>query len=423
MAPDLKLSYEFGEFILVPSDHLLLYNHQPLNLFSRDFDILSYLVQHPKTLVRTADLIEAVWGEGTKLSDGNITTHVAQIRKAIGCNARNPRFIKTIHGKKGYRFIAEVEQKELDGEIIAVSLADEPSLSNSAYEITAHLFVPMYLGKRVFQHIRGMESDGQWAQYKVFQIEQGRLCILPSGFGVWHLTKSQNFQNLREFAEWRKKEYNDILNREHVIEICMRELTSPLSGKSGLDEKIGVPGYAFSAVVLNRAPQMRSQETIRHTLEVLSCPISLEPKRDIKNDSLVRLERELLNYGIKSGNIEEFGLTGLDIGFASWDAVSYFQISKEKGSLEADLIEFQIAVQSLWWMSKCFSEIALSGERKQIETVRKYIREVKRQFSRIKNIAASDSPSLRTMIEAVLNTSRIRQIVEETLELFGESGD
>lgn len=423
MAPDLNLCYEFGAFVLIPKDRILLHLNQPVGLLGKDFDILSYMVQHPNNLIQTAELIEAVWGSGSTLREGNITNHIAKIRKAIGCDPRNPRFIKTAHGKDGYRFIAAVQVKECDEITISAILGASSSSQESGipFEISSHLFVPVYLGAGVYEHISGKVEESRWVRYKEFKIEGGRVCISPSGFGVWHLNQTHKFSHVWELTAWRKEEYDKIMSGKHVMNVCTKELISSIRGRCDFSKALGVPGYAFSAFVLAAAVSKR-QETNRNTLELLSSPSSFELKVDTKSERerLLRLERQSVEQGLNGRDNEEFGLNGVDIGFASWDAVSYFHQSTNNRGLEESIIEFEIAVQSLWWTGRCLTDLFLSNDQKEVGTVRKYIRELKLQYSKIKNITATESPSQRTMIEAVLSTSRIKQVVEQALELYSE---
>ena len=55
----------------------------------------------------TKDEIHASLWQGTFVSDGTLTSLVAELRDAIGDEARAPRFVKTIHGY-GYIFCGDV---------------------------------------------------------------------------------------------------------------------------------------------------------------------------------------------------------------------------------------------------------------------------------------------------------------------------
>jgi pimeloyl-ACP methyl ester carboxylesterase/DNA-binding winged helix-turn-helix (wHTH) protein/class 3 adenylate cyclase len=68
--------------------------------------LLEYLVSHPGRLVKKEELLEAVW-PGVFVADGALKVCIREIRRALGDDARAPRFIETAH-RRGYRFIAEV---------------------------------------------------------------------------------------------------------------------------------------------------------------------------------------------------------------------------------------------------------------------------------------------------------------------------
>src|SRR5262249_50569833 len=78
-----------------------------IRLRRKAFDVLLYLVDHAGQLVTKAALLDAIWADVT-VSDSMPATCVAELRKALGDEARVPQFIETVHGR-GYRFIAEVE--------------------------------------------------------------------------------------------------------------------------------------------------------------------------------------------------------------------------------------------------------------------------------------------------------------------------
>ena len=79
---------------------------QAINLRRKTFDVLLYLVDHPGRLVTKAALLDAVWA-GVMVSDSMPATCVAELRRALGDEAKTPRFIETVHGR-GYRFMAKV---------------------------------------------------------------------------------------------------------------------------------------------------------------------------------------------------------------------------------------------------------------------------------------------------------------------------
>ena len=67
--------------------------------------VLAYLVERHGEVVSRHDLEANVWA-GMIVTDDAVTATVIKLRRALGDDARNPRYIETI-AKAGYRLIAE----------------------------------------------------------------------------------------------------------------------------------------------------------------------------------------------------------------------------------------------------------------------------------------------------------------------------
>ena len=80
---------------------------QALKLTPTAFALLRYLVEHAGRLVTKEELLQAVWPE-TAVTEGVLTTHVRQIRQALGDAPQAPQFIETVH-RRGYRWIGAVQ--------------------------------------------------------------------------------------------------------------------------------------------------------------------------------------------------------------------------------------------------------------------------------------------------------------------------
>jgi DNA-binding winged helix-turn-helix (wHTH) protein len=66
----------------------------------------------PRALTKD-EIHQALWG-ATFVSDATLTSLVAELRAAIGDDARSPRFIRTIHGY-GYIFFGDVRVERMRG--------------------------------------------------------------------------------------------------------------------------------------------------------------------------------------------------------------------------------------------------------------------------------------------------------------------
>jgi tetratricopeptide (TPR) repeat protein/DNA-binding winged helix-turn-helix (wHTH) protein len=73
----------------------------------KSFQVLLYLIEHRHRVVSKDELFGAIWG-GTAVTEDTLVQSVVEIRKALGDEARTPRFIRTMP-KSGYRFVCDIE--------------------------------------------------------------------------------------------------------------------------------------------------------------------------------------------------------------------------------------------------------------------------------------------------------------------------
>jgi len=413
--PETTTSYEFEEFSLFPTEKVLLHLGAPVRLLGKDLAILDFLVTHPKQDLSPDTIIEAVWGTEADLANGNLTNHVAKIRKVLGCDRRRPKYIKTLNNGRGYRFIAVVEKRE-SGRGRVEPFTVSSVLGNSRpITLTANLFVPVFLGEEAHGRIAGIAKKSEWGDYTELEYETGRLCICRSGVGVWHIRRTQEFTSLSEVAVWRRSLYHEILGGKHLIKKLTSQLIKGVDDRSPIRSHIGHIEYALSAVVLTNSVA-KNERTARNVLKVLASPSTLEATDESKKADSLELERRFLENGIETPEGSEFGLPGRDLGFATWDGVAYSDNEGGQGPLAGKLVEFEVAVQSLWWLCKCLIDSRSRITNKDGETVRKYLAEVRHRYAALRAIGSMESQSQRTMIEAILKTSRIGEMVDEAAE-------
>ncbi len=106
------IRYEFGDFRLNPSECLLLRNGIRISVPNRVLTMLLVLVQRSGHLVEKSELINTVW-DGAFVEEGNVAVIISILRKALGDDRNQLRYIETV-SKKGYRFVAKVVCKEED---------------------------------------------------------------------------------------------------------------------------------------------------------------------------------------------------------------------------------------------------------------------------------------------------------------------
>ncbi len=97
----------FGECVLDPDTRELLLRGTPVHLSPKGLQFLELLLANrPRALSKT-EIHEKLW-PGTFVSDGTLTSLLAEIRSAIEDEAKEPRFVRTVH-RFGYAFSGPAE--------------------------------------------------------------------------------------------------------------------------------------------------------------------------------------------------------------------------------------------------------------------------------------------------------------------------
>jgi TolB-like protein/DNA-binding winged helix-turn-helix (wHTH) protein/Flp pilus assembly protein TadD len=112
--------YRFGDFTVDTDQKVLLRQGKPLPLTPKVFDTLLILIAKSGRIVEKEELMGRLWPE-TFVEEANLTFNIQQLRKALGDDARHPRFIQTV-ARRGYRFIAQVEEP-LDSSVSTSQIA------------------------------------------------------------------------------------------------------------------------------------------------------------------------------------------------------------------------------------------------------------------------------------------------------------
>lgn len=95
----------FGPFTVDTETRQLLRETSGLHLSTKAFDLLCALVEHRPRVLDKAALHARLWPD-TFVVDGNLNVLVAEIRRVLDDDAREPRFVRTVHGV-GYAFCGE----------------------------------------------------------------------------------------------------------------------------------------------------------------------------------------------------------------------------------------------------------------------------------------------------------------------------
>lgn len=104
--------YDFESFRIDTSKRSLLHNGQDLQIKSKAFEILLFLVQRHGEIVSKGDLINTVWTD-TFVEENNLTQQISALRKKFKEFKGHDEFIITIP-KHGYKFVPPVREIKCD---------------------------------------------------------------------------------------------------------------------------------------------------------------------------------------------------------------------------------------------------------------------------------------------------------------------
>jgi len=137
-------TFRLGEWVVEPQFGRLTRGGTTVGLEFKVMEVLLCLARRSGTLVIRQDLIDAVWA--TEYVSNNTLTHaIAELRSALGDDAKNPSYIETIH-RRGYRLLADVaDQEDTDPD-------DSPETS-CYYVLTGDRRVPLRDGENLIGRV------------------------------------------------------------------------------------------------------------------------------------------------------------------------------------------------------------------------------------------------------------------------------
>jgi two-component system response regulator RegX3 len=106
--PPATTAIEVGDVRIDAATHVATLSGKPLDLPRREFDLLHLLMRHAGTVLDRSKLMDEVWGVDWFGSTKTLDVHVAGLRRRLGDDATEPRYIHTVRGV-GFRFSAPAE--------------------------------------------------------------------------------------------------------------------------------------------------------------------------------------------------------------------------------------------------------------------------------------------------------------------------
>ena len=104
--------FRIGTWLVQPTRNRLTEGTTARHLEPQVMDLLVFLARTAGRVVSKDEIVETVW-EGRFIADTTLTRAMADLRRALGDDSRQPRFIETI-ARRGYRLVAAVSPADHD---------------------------------------------------------------------------------------------------------------------------------------------------------------------------------------------------------------------------------------------------------------------------------------------------------------------
>jgi two-component system response regulator RegX3 len=97
---------EIGGLLIDPAARSVTLAGETIPLTRKEFDLLAVLATHPGEVTTREDLMARVWDTNWFGSTKTLDVHIRTLRKKLGDDSANPRFIETVRGV-GFRLLAQ----------------------------------------------------------------------------------------------------------------------------------------------------------------------------------------------------------------------------------------------------------------------------------------------------------------------------
>lgn len=92
------------DLIIHTDRHEVFMNGRPVELTSKEFDLISFLARHRGIVFTRDQLLDKVWGIDYAGETRTVDVHIRYIRRKLGLDENEDKYIQTIRGK-GYKMI------------------------------------------------------------------------------------------------------------------------------------------------------------------------------------------------------------------------------------------------------------------------------------------------------------------------------
>jgi DNA-binding winged helix-turn-helix (wHTH) protein len=169
--------FQFGDVVVDDAARQVLRDGAAVHVSPKAFDLLVALIrERPRVLIKE-DLHARLW-PSTFVSDASLAMLVAEVRAALGENAKAPRAIRTVH-RHGYAFQAEAQELPDTGASEPEPAAGAPA--TSYWIVVASGQIPLLAGENIVgrdPHARiWIDAPSVSRRHACIRVEGGRVTV------------------------------------------------------------------------------------------------------------------------------------------------------------------------------------------------------------------------------------------------------
>ena len=292
------VTFNVGEWTVEPAANRLFRADREVRLEPKVMRVLTYLVERRGEVVSRHDLEANVW-TGMIVTDDAVTNTVIKLRKALGDDARDPRYIETI-AKTGYRLIAEVSPAPYSADQISPSQAETLAAQPSWSKILV-VGLLVLLGVLVF-----------WFTATPPQRGQGPVEHVPASEPMVAVLPFENLSGDPEqdyFSDGITEDLITDLSKIPGLRVVARNSVFAYKGSAETEQQIGAELHARYVV----------KGSVRRADERLRINVRLTDAKDGSNRWAERYDREISDIFRLQDEIAQRVVSALQIELSAGD--------------------------------------------------------------------------------------------------------
>lgn len=166
----------FGSFVFDSDTRELRDGEEPVHLAPKAFDLLELLLQRRPRALSKGEIRRRVWPD-THVTDRNLNVLVAELRKALGEDAQEPLFVRTVFGF-GYAFAGDAAADEPEA-------GDGTGLATRSRVLWERKVIPLVEGENVLgrdeEAVVQIDVPGVSRRHARIHVEGGRAILEDLG--------------------------------------------------------------------------------------------------------------------------------------------------------------------------------------------------------------------------------------------------